>query len=121
MHAYDPYINIQRGQLNLVHIANPEADVVLDTSLLQLMVLEKFMHGFGYRLNEKGQFEDVNPKSPAKVITFSSAVKTYNRFTANTPPQLLQEYSRGLMLKKIYLVGKSLRTAKAVKHKVKFV
>ena len=121
MHVFDPYINIQRNNLEFIHTdVHPGANLVVDTSMLQLMVLEKFMHNFGYRLNHKGQFEDQNPKSPAKIVSFTTATRTYNQYFKNAPKEILENF-KGLYLERVYFAGKSLRKCRVMKNKVKFI
>lgn len=119
-HVYDNHIKIQKV---LIETAARNGVVsAVDTTLLQVQVLEKFMHGQGYFLNDRGQFEDGNKKSPAKIVTFSTAVRAYNRFFKEADKEVLANITNGVWLERVYLAGKSLsRGIRVMKHMVKFI
>lgn len=111
-HPLDKYIAACKAQLMRLPAENMQ---VFDTTLLQLMCLEKFANSQGYRI-ESGLF--VTDNAAYRVMTLNNMVALYNN-TMTAMGEVLKHHS---FIEKVYLSGRNLRhPVVTMQHKVKFL
>lgn len=111
-HPLDKYILGTKQQLNAIPDSSTE---VFDTSLVQVMCLEKFANYQGYRI-EQGLFVQDDPA--CRVMNLDAMVRLYNI----TMPNLAGHPARHSFIEKVYLAGRNLRKGVRIQqHRIKFL